>query len=49
VILLQLNPVPGDESKIVYEGFYETKKTFTFAWSSASSVGHYRWLHGPIR
>jgi hypothetical protein len=49
VILLQVNPASGDEPKTVYEGCYETKDTFIFAWSLVLSVGHYRWLHDPIR
>ncbi len=48
VILLQVNLASGDEPKIFYEGFYETKDTFIFAWSSIPDVRHYRWLHGPI-
>jgi hypothetical protein len=48
VILLQINPASGDESKIVCEGCYETKDISIFAWSSIPGVGHYRWLRGPI-
>jgi len=48
VILLQVDPVSGDEPEIVYEGCYETKDTSIFAWSSILDVGHYRWLHGSI-
>ncbi len=48
VILLQVDPASGDESKIICEGYYKTKNTFIFAWSSVPGVGHYFWLHGPI-
>jgi hypothetical protein len=48
VILLQIGPTFGDEPETVYEGCYETKDTFIFAWSSIPNVGHYRWLHDPI-
>jgi len=49
VILLQVDPASGDEPETVYEGCYETEDTSIFAWSSFPDVGHYRWLHGPIR
>jgi hypothetical protein len=49
VILLQVNLASGDEPEIVCEGCYETEDTSIFAWSSIPGVGHYRWLHGPIR
>ncbi len=49
VILLQINPASGDEPKIVYEGYYETKNTSIFAWSSIPGVGHYCWMRGLIR
>jgi hypothetical protein len=49
VILLQVDPASGDEPEIVYESCYETEDTSIFAWSSVPSVGHYRWLRGPIR
>jgi len=49
VILLQVDPTFGDEPEIVCEGCYETEDTSIFVWSSVPSVGHYRWLHGPIR
>ncbi len=49
VILLQVDPASGDEPETVYEGCYETENTSIFAWSSVPGVGHYRWLHGPIR
>jgi hypothetical protein len=48
VILLQVDPAFSDKPETVYEG-YKTKDTSIFAWSSILSVGHYRWLHGPIR
>jgi hypothetical protein len=48
VILLQVNPVSGDELEIVYEGCYKTKNISVFAWSSIPNVGHYCWLRGPI-
>ncbi len=41
MILLQ---VSGDELETVYEGYYEIKDTFIFAWSLILGVGHYRWL-----
>jgi hypothetical protein len=49
VIVLQVDPAFGDEPETVYEGCYETEDIFIFAWFSVPSVGHYRWLHGPIR
>ncbi len=49
VILLQVDLASGDEPETVCEGCYETKDTSIFAWSSVPGVGHYRWLHGPIR
>jgi hypothetical protein len=49
VILLQVDPVSGDEPKIVYEGCYETKNTSIFTWSSIPGVGHYHWLRSSIR
>jgi len=49
VILLQVDPAFGDESKTVYEGCYETEDTSIFAWSSVPGVGHYCWLRDPIR
>jgi hypothetical protein len=48
VILLQVDPASGDEPKTVYEGCYETEDTFIFVWSSIPSIGHFRWLRGPI-
>jgi hypothetical protein len=41
VIFLQVDRAFGDELETVYEGLYETKDTFIFAWSSIPSVGHY--------
>jgi len=49
VILLQIDPVSGDEPEIICEGYYEIEDTFILAWSSISNVGHYRWLQGSIR
>jgi len=49
VILLQVDPVSGDEPETVCKGCYETKDTSIFAWSSVPGVGHYRWLRGSIR
>ncbi len=49
VILLQVNPVFGDEPETICEGCYETKDTSIFAWSSVPGISHYCWLHGPIR
>jgi hypothetical protein len=48
VILLQVDLTSNDEPETVYEGCYEIKNTFIFAWSSIPSVGRYRWLHGLI-
>ncbi len=48
VILLQVNPVSGDEPKTIYEGCYETGDTFIFTRFSIPGVGHYGWLRGPI-
>jgi len=49
VILLQVDPDPGDEPETVCEGYYETEDNSIFAWSSVPGVGHYRWLRGSIR
>jgi hypothetical protein len=49
VILLQVDPVSGDEPEIVCEGCYKTEDTSIFTWSSIPGVGHYRWLRGLIR
>ncbi len=49
VILLQVDPASGDEPETICKGCYETKDTSIFAWSLVFGVGHYRWLHGPIR
>jgi hypothetical protein len=48
MILLQVDPVSSDEFETICEGFYKTKNTFIFAWSSIRNIGHYRWLHGSI-
>jgi hypothetical protein len=40
VILLQVDPASGDEPKTVCEGYYETKNTSIFAWSSIPGVGY---------
>jgi hypothetical protein len=48
VILLQVNLASGNEYEIVCEGFYKTKNTSIFAWSSILGVGHYHWLCSPI-
>ncbi len=48
VILLQVDPASSDEPETIYEGCYEIKDTSIFAWSSIPSIGHYRWLCGPI-
>jgi len=49
VILLQVDRTFGDEPETVCGGYYETEDTSIFAWSLVPSVGHYRWLRGPIR
>jgi hypothetical protein len=49
VILLQVDLVSGDEPETVCERCYKTENTSIFAWFSILSVGHYRWLRGPIR
>jgi hypothetical protein len=49
VILLQVDPGFGNELEIVYEGFYKTKDTSIFAWSSIFGIGHHRWLRNLIR
>ncbi len=48
MILLQVDPVFGDEPKIVYKSFYETKDTSIFAWSLMFDIRHYRWLCDSI-
>jgi hypothetical protein len=42
------NPASSDEPETVCEGCYEIEDNSIFAWSSVPSVGHYRWLRGPI-
>jgi hypothetical protein len=49
VILLQVDLASSDEPETICEGYYETKDTSIFAWSSILGVGHYHWLRGPIR
>jgi hypothetical protein len=49
VISLQVDLASGDKPEIVCEGCYETEDISIFAWSSVLGIGHYRWLHGPIR
>jgi hypothetical protein len=49
VILLQVDPAAGDEPETVCESCYETEDTSIFTWPLVPGVGHYRWLHGPIR
>ncbi len=48
MILLQVDPAFSDKLETVYEGFYETKNIFIFAWSSIPDVGHYCWLRNLI-
>ncbi len=48
VILLQVDPISGDELGTVYEGYYKTKNTSIFAWSSIPNVGHFHWLYSLI-
>ncbi len=49
MILLKVNPTSSDELETVCEGCYETENTFIFAWYSILGIGHYCWLHDPIR
>jgi hypothetical protein len=49
VILLQVDPVSGDEPKTVCKGYYEIDDTSIFAWSSIPDVGHYHLLRDLIR
>ncbi len=49
MILLQVDPASGDELETIYEGYYETKNTSIFTWSSIPDIGHYRWLRSAIR
>ncbi len=49
VILLQVDPVFGDEPETICGNCYETKDIFIFAWSLVPDVEHYHWLHGLIR
>jgi hypothetical protein len=46
VILLKVDPIFGDELEIVCKGFYKTKDTCIFAWSSIPDIRHYCWLRG---
>ncbi len=49
VILLQVDLASSDEPETVCESCYETENNSIFAWSLVLGVGHYHWLHGPIR
>jgi hypothetical protein len=49
VILLQVNPVSGDELETVCEGYYKIEDASIFAWFSISDIGHYCWLRNSIR
>jgi hypothetical protein len=49
MIVLQIDLASSDELEIVYESYYEIKDTSIFAWFLIIGVGHYHWLHGPIR
>jgi hypothetical protein len=49
VILLQVDPASSDELETICEGCYEIENTSIFTWFSIPNVGHYRWLHDPIR
>jgi hypothetical protein len=42
MILLQVNPVFGDEFEIAFEGFYEIENISNFTWSSILGIAHYR-------
>ncbi len=48
MILWQVDPTSGDEPETIYEGYYEIKDIFIFAWSLVLGVGHYRWLRSSI-
>ncbi len=45
--LLQVDFTFGDEPKIVYNFFYETKDISIFSWFSIPDFGHYYKLRGP--
>ncbi len=49
MILLQVNPVSGDEFETICEGCYEIEDTSIFVWFSVFGVKHYHWLRGSIR
>ncbi len=49
MILLQVEPAFDDKPETVYEGYYEIEDISIFAWSLVPDVGHYHWLHSPIR
>jgi hypothetical protein len=48
VILLQVDPISGDELEIVCASCYETEDASIFAWSSILNIGHYCWLRSSI-
>jgi hypothetical protein len=48
MILLQVDPISGDEPETICEGFYKIEDTSIFAWFSIFNGGHYRWLCGLI-
>jgi hypothetical protein len=41
VILLQVDPIFGDEAKTICEGCYKIEDTFIFTWFSVPSIRHY--------
>jgi hypothetical protein len=49
VILLQVDPTSNDKLETICESCYENEDISIFTWSSSLDIGHYRWLHGPIR
>jgi len=49
VILLQVDPIFGDEPKTIYEGYYKTKNISIFTCFLIPNIGHYHWLCGLNR
>jgi hypothetical protein len=48
VLVLEIKLATAIELEILYEGVFENKKVAMLVWSIVPSIGHYRWLQGPM-
>lgn len=48
MLVLEIKPATAIELEILYEGVLENKKATMLMWFIVPSVGHYRWLQGPM-